>query len=262
MYPAKKPAKRERPAAQPQRPALAQPAIRLPRPPRTPGAPPASRAARAARRDDGLSRPRIVEAAIELLDAEGESGLTFRALAAQLATGAGALYWHIASKEELIAAASERLVTSALAEVVAPSAPRRAIRAIAVGLFEAIVAHPWLGALLSHGPWQGATMQLFERVGRQLQAMKISEATQLTAASTLVGYILGASHQHAANRRRFTPGANRAEFLAAEAARWKALDAEAYPFTRRVASRLAKHDHRTEFLAGIDLILDGIEARA
>ena len=45
--------------------------------------------AQAQRRTDALSRERIVDAAIELLDAEGESGLTFRALAARLATGPG-----------------------------------------------------------------------------------------------------------------------------------------------------------------------------
>src|SRR5690349_12694079 len=36
------------------------------------------------RREDALSRERIVGAAVELLDDKGESGLTFRALAAQL----------------------------------------------------------------------------------------------------------------------------------------------------------------------------------
>ncbi|MBJ6764564.1 helix-turn-helix transcriptional regulator [Myxococcaceae bacterium JPH2] len=55
------------------------------------------------RREDALSRARIIEAAVELLDDEGESGLTFRALATRLATGAGAIYWHIANKNELLA---------------------------------------------------------------------------------------------------------------------------------------------------------------
>src|SRR3954465_3816370 len=59
---------------------------------------------RADRRTDALSRERIVQAAIEILDAEGESGLTFRALATRLSTGAGAIYWHVASKGELLAA--------------------------------------------------------------------------------------------------------------------------------------------------------------
>jgi AcrR family transcriptional regulator len=49
----------------------------------------AATAKRAQRRPDALSKERIVEAAIEILDAEGESALTFRALTARLATAAG-----------------------------------------------------------------------------------------------------------------------------------------------------------------------------
>jgi len=209
----------------------------------------------------GLSRERMVAAAIEILDADGEGGLTFRALAAHLATGAGALYWHVAGKDELLAAVSERLVAEALEAVTAHAVPRRAIRAIAASVFEAVDAHPWLGAVLSRGPWQVATMQIFERIGRQLQAMQIGEAVQFTGASTLVSYVLGVSNENAANRRRAEPNIDRSTFLAAEAARWKALDAEAYPFMRRMSARLARHDDRSEFLAGIDLILAGIDAR-
>ena len=62
------------------------------------------KAAPAPRREHSLSRDRIVDVAIELLDAEGESGLTFRALAGRLATGPGAIYWHVANKGELLTA--------------------------------------------------------------------------------------------------------------------------------------------------------------
>jgi predicted nucleic acid-binding protein len=51
----------------------------------------ATRARRAERRTDALSRERIVAAAIKILDDDGESALTFRALAARLATGSGAI---------------------------------------------------------------------------------------------------------------------------------------------------------------------------
>src|SRR3954470_15595882 len=54
----------------------------------------ATRKRPAERREDALSRERIVGAAIELLDVMGEGGLTFRALAAHLKTGPGAIYWH------------------------------------------------------------------------------------------------------------------------------------------------------------------------
>lgn len=66
---------------------------------------------RSERRDDALSREWIVDAAIELLDDEGETGLTFHALAARLETGAGAIYWHIANKNELLVAATDAVVT-------------------------------------------------------------------------------------------------------------------------------------------------------
>jgi AcrR family transcriptional regulator len=47
---------------------------------------------RTERRTDALSKERIVETAIEILDADGESALTFRVLTARLATGTGAIY--------------------------------------------------------------------------------------------------------------------------------------------------------------------------
>ena len=47
----------------------------------------ATRNQRTERRTDALSKERIVEAAIEILDDEGEAALTFRALSARLATG-------------------------------------------------------------------------------------------------------------------------------------------------------------------------------
>jgi hypothetical protein len=83
---------------------------------------------------------------------------------------------------------------------------------------------------------------------------------ELTAASTLLSYIIGVSVQNAENGRMFEPSADRSEFLAKEAARWKALDAHEFSFTRDVASQLRKHDDQVEFLAGIDLIFAGITA--
>ena len=43
----------------------------------------------------------------QILDDEGEAALTFRALSARLATGSGAIYWHVANKSELLAAATD-----------------------------------------------------------------------------------------------------------------------------------------------------------
>jgi len=53
---------------------------------------------------------------------------------------------------------------------------------------------------------------------------------------------------------------DRSKFLAAVSTAWSGLDAEEYPFTRSVAGPFRAHNDRTDFLAGIDLILKGIDA--
>src|SRR6202035_562631 len=128
----------------------------------------ATKTQRAERRTDALSKERIVEAAIDILDAHGESALTFRALAARLATGAGAIYWHVASKNDLLAAATDHLVAPVVTEVVSGVEPQEAIRAIALGVFDAIDAHPWVGAQLSREPWHSALLQIFEGIDELL----------------------------------------------------------------------------------------------
>jgi AcrR family transcriptional regulator len=221
----------------------------------------AAKAERTERRADALSKERIVEAAIEILDADGESALTFRALAARLATGSGAIYWHVANKNELLAAAADDVIARVMTEVVSGAEPRDAIRAIALGVFDAIDAHPWVGAQLSREPWQSAMLQILERAGGQLQALGVPERAQFNCASALVNYVLGLAGQYAAAARLLPRETDRSAFLATIAARWAQLDPAAYPFVRQVAAQLAGHDDREQFLAGIDLILAGVTGR-
>ena len=220
--------------------------------------PMATRAQRTERRADALSKERIVEAAIEILDTEGESALTFRALSARLATGSGAIYWHVANKDDLLAATTDDVIARVMTDGVNGAEPREAIRAIALGMFDAIDAHPWVGAQLSRAPWPSAMLQIFESVGRQLQALRVAERAQFDAASALVSYIIGVAGQNAANARRVGPGTDRSAFLGTVAAQWARLDPARYPFVRQVAAQLAEHDDRAQFLAGIDLFLAGL----
>jgi AcrR family transcriptional regulator len=213
---------------------------------------------RAERRTDALSKERIVAAAIEILDADGESALTFRALAARLATGSGAIYWHVADKNDLIAAATNDVIARVMTDVRRGAKPRQAIRAIALGVFDAIDAHPWAGAHLSREPWQSAMLHIFESVGGQLEVLGVPRRVQFACASALVSYILGVAGQNAANARLLPPETERTAFLAAVAERWGQHDPAEYPFVHRVAKQMREHDDREQFLAGIDLILAGI----
>ena len=218
----------------------------------------ATKAQRNERRVDALSKDRIVEAAIAILDADGEGALTFRALAACLATGSGAIYWHVANKDELLAAATDDIIARVMAGVVGGAEPQAAIRAIALGVFDAIDAHPWIGTQLSREPWRFAILQIFEGIGGQLQALGLPARAQFDCASAFVNYILGLAGQYAAGARLIARDTDRSAFLAVVAARWAQLDPATYPFVHQVAKELPDHDDREQFLVGIDLILAGI----
>jgi AcrR family transcriptional regulator len=220
----------------------------------------AARTQRAERRTDALSTDRIVAAAIEILDAGGESALTFRALTTRLATGAGAIYHHLASKDELLAATTSDIVGRVMTGVISGAEPREAIRAIALGVFDAIDAHPWVGAQLSREPWQFAVLQIFEGIGSQLSALGVPEEAQFDAASALVNYVLGLAGQYAAAARLLPRGTDRSAFLTAVTAQWALRDPAEYPFVHRVAAKFREHDDRQQFLSGVDLFLAGIAA--
>ncbi|AQA12411.1 TetR/AcrR family transcriptional regulator [Streptomyces malaysiensis] len=233
----------------------------------------ATRTRRSQRRTEALSRERIVEAAVELLDAAGEGGLTFRALTERLATGPGAIYWHVENKDELLGAATETVVAAALAveparapdsPAGAPDSPRDEIRAVALGLFEAIDEHPWLATQLathlSRSPWGSVAPRIFESLGRRVRALGVPEGSWFVVTSALMHYILGAAGQNATNARAGGGGLDRDEFLDATATAWEELDPDDYAFTRAVAYQMRGHDDREQFLAGIDLVLTGIAA--
>lgn len=205
------------------------------------------------RRADALSRERIVEAAVALLDVDGEGGLTFRRLAERLRTGPGAIYNHVANKGELLAAATDAVLAPVLSAEVTED-----VRAVALAVFDAIDAHPWVGTQLAIAPSQPAMLRVFERIGRQVRALGVPTGAEFASVSALTNYIIGVGGLNAAYARAMAPGTDRTDFLTTISVAWANLDPDEFPFTRDVAGQLRDHDDREQFLAGIDLILDGI----
>ncbi|WNG84466.1 TetR family transcriptional regulator [Mycobacterium sp. ITM-2016-00316] len=208
-------------------------------------------------RADALSKQRIIENAIEILDADGQDALTFRALAARLSTGSGAIYWHVANKDDLLEATTEDVIARALAGV-GGTEPRRVIRDIAIRVFDAIDTRPWVGTQLARKPWQSAMLRIFEGIGGQFQAMGIPEPEQFDCASALVGYILGLAAQYSSVAGLRPGETDRSAFLDTVAAQWTRQDPDDYPFVHRIAAQLREHDDREQFLFGIDLILASV----
>ena len=186
-----------------------------------------------------------------MLDTAGESGLTVRAVTAHLATGRGAIYHHVVNKDELLAAAADGVIGPVMAGAAGDDEPRRAIRAVALGIFDAIDAHPWVGTQLSRDPMQPAVLQIWGTIGEQLHKLGIAGKGLSDAGSALVNYVLGAAAQYAAGARRAPDAEARKRYLERLAA---------HPLLRASAPAIRDHDDRDQFLAGVDIFLAGISS--
>ncbi|MFD4442203.1 TetR/AcrR family transcriptional regulator [Nocardia sp. NPDC058519] len=219
------------------------------------------------RRNQVLAREQIIDTAIELLDAGGEGALTVRALTERLATGSGAIYYHVGARDELLDAATEKVITSALATEPSPAVatPEEEIRGAALALFDAIAEHQWLATRLTlqiiRNPAGPVTVGIFERIGRQVGALGVPRASWFHATSTLVHYILGAVSQNArivGDTSAIQPDVDREEFFDATSTAWQELDPDDYPFMHAIAGQAREHDDREQFLTGIAIVLAGL----
>src|SRR5262245_62525262 len=146
-----------------------------------------------ARRSRGLSRERIVAAAIELVEAEGLSALSMARLAERLGCGTMSLYRHVANKDEL--------VTFMLST--APDPPptprdssdwRGALTDWAVGLWDVYHAHPWILQAAAAGPPADPGQVAWLDAGlAALGATGLPERDKLAAVMAVLHYVRGAA---------------------------------------------------------------------
>ena len=215
----------------------------------------------------------LVEA-IALLDEFGEQALTFRALADRLGGGVASIYWYVASKDELLDRAADRVlgdVHAAVAQMgtetgrAMTEAPLADLRTIAVTLFDAIVERPWLSAYFMRDTGvQPNAMRMYELMGQQLLRLPLTARQAFYAVSAVVGFVVGT----AADMGREPPetvlsgAVGRDEYRARYADRWRALDPDEFRFVHRIVDEFAEHDDADQFRAGLDLLLAGLRLQA
>lgn len=134
----------------------------------------------------------VVATALRLLDTTGLPDLSMRALARELDVQPSALYWHFKNKQELLAAVADEILAP-LNHVPVEADPaqiavafRDAMLAVTDGA-EVVVSTVALGL--------GAD-RAFERLRISLEASGYERATALSAATTLLHYVIGhTSHE-------------------------------------------------------------------
>jgi AcrR family transcriptional regulator len=212
-----------------------------------------------------LSREQIVRAAVELLDAEGLTGLSMRRLGAKLGSGATSVYWYVANKDELLDLAFDEV----LGEVDIPDANvegwRSAADAMARSLRAVILRHTWISSLYGVRPAIGPNAMRFgERLLQVLTTAGFKDMELAHASTVLMSHTIGAATTNAALHTASTRSGKSATELVRQ------LD----PYIDRIAGEYPSYgkwwsEHRDldvvqlqedAFTFGLDRLLDGLES--
>src|ERR671937_1867701 len=207
-----------------------------------------------------LSRERVLETAVAFADRHGLEALSMRKLGEQLGASAMSAYYYFANKERLL----DGMVDVVFSEIEPPSLEldwKTAMRRRAVSTREALNRHRWaighMEGRTDHGP---ANIRLHDALLGCLRAAGFSLEATVHAYSVQDAYIYGFVLQET------DMAPETADDFAAEAQRQMAAYedqlADYTHIAEVVGGYVAKvgYDYTTEFLFGLDLILNGLDA--
>jgi TetR/AcrR family tetracycline transcriptional repressor len=137
----------------------------------------------------GLTRERLVEAALVLVNDEGLEGLSMRALADRLDVKAASLYWHVRDRRELM----ELLAESILESVARPRARatwRETVVAIAGSLGRRVAAQKDANRILLEVPEALERSDTFADLRTQLVGAGLQPAEAADLALMVITYVI------------------------------------------------------------------------
>jgi AcrR family transcriptional regulator len=171
----------------------------------------------------------VLDAALQVLDAEGVEALTMRRLASELGVSAMAPYRHVGSKDELLIVLVDRLAAR-LVYPPRPADPKGAILVLWSTIYDSLAQRPWVPEVLARRRMMApSVLDAIEEihVGLRDAGLSIQGAVRayrlmwnFTLGSLLVG--AGASAEGPSQQRelRGAPDPERYPTLAAAAAAW------------------------------------------
>jgi len=217
---------------------------------------PAAQVQRKRRARGHLSRDAILAAALELVDQDGEGGLTMRRLAERLDADPMSLYNHFDGKESLL----DGLVGALWAELdVGDGDWRDVLTALAAGIRRLAHDHPQAFRLVFGRGM--LPLQALSPLATALSALERAGLDRRAAAEilrTLVAYAGGWATLELSCACGVDPGASEVEQVVAVT---RALPAATPTNLLEVARMVACCDMDQQFELGLNLILDGLASR-
>jgi AcrR family transcriptional regulator len=153
------------------------------------------------RRGRSLSRDEIVRTAIKVADAEGSSAISMRRIARELNAGAMSLYWHVASKDELL----DLMLDTVEGDFQFPEPTgdwRADLQTMAVNQRSVLHRHRWLMDFIGGRPPLGPnTLRNLERALAVIDKLGLDTRTALNVLGSVSTYVMGAVLREFRERR-------------------------------------------------------------
>jgi AcrR family transcriptional regulator len=236
----------------------------------------------------GLSAEVIVDAAVRIADTEGLEAISMARVAAKLGFTTMSLYRYVDSKDELLQLMFNASALGAESIVLEGDDWRSRLRSWAIIQRDMLDLHPWITQMsMPAPPLAPNSLHFVERGLGALDGTGLADAEKIRVIGLLASYTLsearmandaaraaaalakaaqaGQAGQAQAEAADGQPGGDSGEGppFTFEALLRELVDERTYPHLYRLAwasSPAESLSEREEFLAGVDLILDGIQA--
>jgi AcrR family transcriptional regulator len=199
-----------------------------------------------------LSRRRILEAAVRIVDSEGLEALSMRRLGAELGVEAMSLYNHVPNKAALLDGVAEYVI--ARLEYEDDSAGDWRERGLALArAFRALAQeHPrGMAVAMARQINSPAGLRLMEHALRIAEAGGFTGQQAVQVVRTLVAYIIGSLSREGGHALMLTYTDDPRGAL-------ERIDAAEYPHVRALATLLVAHDFEDDFEFGLQLVFTAI----
>jgi len=214
------------------------------------------------RSGQGLSRERVLQAAIDIGDSESLEALTMRRLAADLGVGTMTLYSYFRNKNELLDGMADEILGSLVLPATAGLEPAKALRSIALALRDMMLAHPSVVRLFASRTTRSPRAMLgsYERVLQALVDIGLTHAGAVRAYGALLVYVIGFS----AYERPRPWGRSPAELKGADELRrqrrlfYEGLPKDDFPVMVSTSDILVALPSDEQFEWGLNLLVTGI----
>ncbi|MEM9473054.1 MAG: TetR/AcrR family transcriptional regulator C-terminal domain-containing protein [Pseudomonadota bacterium] len=197
-----------------------------------------------------LSRERIVQLALSLLDSAGTEGFSMRKLAAQLEVDPMAIYYHFANKSDLLHAVMQSMMEKC--EVPEPSGNWRTdIRNLCQGLRRMAKKHPGAFCIYeTYDQWLPAEHRLHEAFHSTLLQAGFSRKSAVRAVRVLLIYAEAFAVDEISG---WLDPADQAELA-------ESLQSGPYPTLSSLIKEIGTVDADSEFEFGLDVLISGLES--